>query len=107
MIEDGNSFKLGITDYAREQLGDIMFLKLPDEGTALGKGQPFGDIEGVKAVYDLISPVEGKVLRVNKELLEEPGSIQSAPYESWLIQAGIDFLPGDLMDEETYISCHT
>lgn len=105
VMKNGDSYQMGITEYALEHLGDIMILNLPGAGDRLEKDRSFGDIEGIKTVLDLISPVNGKVIRVNEELADEPGKIQSNPYENWLIQAEADLLPDDLMDEDAYLSC--
>ncbi len=106
IMGEENTFQLGITDYAQEQLREIVLLNLPNEGERLEKGLPFGDIEGIKTVFELISPVNGKVVRVNEELINEPERIHKAPYESWLIQVDADLLPGGLMDEGAYLSYH-
>lgn len=104
VLQEGNTAALGITDYAQEKLGDIMFLNLPDEGEALETGKRFGDIESIKTVSDLVSPVAGKVLHVNEALVDEPERINEDPYDSWLIRVGIESIQPDLMDEEAYLS---
>ena len=104
MVADGETAILGITDHAQEKLGNIMFLNLPEVGEMLTPGRRFGDIESIKTVSDLISPVEGEVIKVNEELADEPGLINEAPYESWLIEVRVGAVPGDLMDEATYLS---
>ena len=101
---NGETALIGITDHAQKKLGNIMFLNLPDVGETLAEGQRFGDIESIKTVSDLISPVDGDVIRVNEELVDEPDAINEAPYESWFIEVKISSLSGGLMDEETYLA---
>lgn len=100
---NGNMAVLGISDYAQEKLGSIMFLNLPDVGERLSPGQRFGDIESIKTVSDLISPIEGEVINVNEELIDETELINEKPYESWFVEVKMDMVPDDLMDEETYL----
>ena len=95
---------LGITDFAQEQLGSVMFLNLPDVGEKLKIGQPFGDIESIKTVSDLISPVEGEVLKINEELVDEPDLINDEPYNSWFVEVKVTLLSDELMDEKAYLS---
>lgn len=104
MVVDSETAILGITDYAQKKLGSIMFLNLPDVGEMLTSGQRFGDIESIKTVSDLISPVDGKVIKVNEKLVDEPELINEEPYESWFIEVKVDSIPNDLMDEKTYLS---
>lgn len=100
--QDGEMFRLGISDYAQDSLGVILFLNLPDEGDKLRIGECFGDIESVKTVSDLISPVTGKVVRVNEPLLDEPSEINERPYECWFLEVEADGQAEDLMDEDAY-----
>lgn len=93
---------LGITDYAQEKLGTILFLALPDIGEKLNIGERFGDIESVKTVTDLISPVDGVVVEVNEKLLDEPEEINENPHQSWLIKVEVENKQNDLMDWEDY-----
>jgi glycine cleavage system H protein len=76
---------LGITDFAQSELGDIVYLELPEVGRALTFDDPFGSVESVKAVSDLIAPVSGEILQVNTALVEAPATLNTAPYESWLL----------------------
>lgn len=99
---DGNMAKIGISDYAQDKLGNILFLNLPDSGEELIIGSAFGDIESVKTVSDLISPVNGKVVSVNEELIDEPDLINDEPYKSWLVEVEINALSEELMSEEKY-----
>jgi glycine cleavage system H protein len=84
--EDG-VFLVGITDYAQGELGDVVFVELPDTGVQLKKMQVFGTIEAVKAVSDLYCPIEGEVIEVNAELDDDPSLVNSDPYgDGWMIR---------------------
>ncbi|MDR2795454.1 MAG: glycine cleavage system protein GcvH [Spirochaetaceae bacterium] len=83
----GGLFEVGLSDYAQSALGDIVFVNLPQPGDSLTSGAAFGDIESVKAVSDINSPVTGSVKEVNESLLDTPASINADPYGSWLIRA--------------------
>jgi glycine cleavage system H protein len=80
-------FEVGLSDYAQTALGDIVFVNLPQPGDSVKGGAAFGDIESVKAVSDINSPVTGSVKDVNESLLDTPASINADPYGSWLIRA--------------------
>jgi glycine cleavage system H protein len=83
----GNTATVGITDFAKDQLGDVVYLELPEPGTSVKKGEPFGVIESTKAVSELFAPVSGKVTKVNKALVDAPEGINDDPYEKgWLIE---------------------
>ena len=99
--EDGTAY-IGITDYAQDQLGDLVFVNLPSEGDALTAGEPFADVESVKAVSDINTPVAGSVTEVNEELLDAPEKINEAPYEAWLVKMEVSEEAGDLMSAEEY-----
>ena len=77
--------KVGITDYAQQQLGDVVYLDLPEVGAVVTTGQAFGTIESVKAVSELYAPVSGEVVEVNTALKEKPESINSDPHGSWMV----------------------
>jgi glycine cleavage system H protein len=78
---------IGITDYAQDQLGDIVFVELPDAGTTVTYMQKFGEIESVKAVSELFSPVTGEIIEVNAELSESPQLVNDAPFgEGWMLK---------------------
>lgn len=95
---DGEIATIGITEFAIDQLGDVVFLELPELGEALEKGESFGSVESVKAVEDLISPVTGTVIERNDDLIESPEKLAEDPYgESWLLKARIQDA-GDLDD---------
>jgi glycine cleavage system H protein len=85
---EGGEAVIGITDYAQGELGDIVFVDLPDAGRALRHMQPFGTIEAVKAVSDLFSPVTGEVAAVNEALREDPSLANRSPYgDGWMVRA--------------------
>jgi glycine cleavage system H protein len=84
---DGSVAMIGITDYAQGELGDIVFVELPEPDTDLEQGTVFGTIEAVKMVSDLFSPISGKVVEVNSQLADEPEAINQSPYEAgWMIK---------------------
>lgn len=85
-IEDGVA-TVGITDHAQEELGDVVFVELPEEGVSLSAGDTFGTIESVKAVSDLYAPVGGEVVEVNGALNDTPESVNEDPYgEGWIVR---------------------
>jgi len=81
----GDRGKIGITDYAQQQLGDVVYVELPEVGSKLKQGQSFGTIESVKAVSELYSPVTGEVVDVNASLKDKPETVNSNPHGSWMI----------------------
>ena len=85
---DDQTALIGITDYAQDQLGDLVFVNLPAEGDAVNAGESFADVESVKAVSDVNSPVSGTVTKVNEELADQPELMNSAPYEAWFAEVG-------------------
>lgn len=98
----GNEGVVGITHFAQEQLGDIVFVELPEVGRRLEAGEAFGVVESVKTVSDLYSPVRGTVVRVNEKLLDDPALVNSDPYgEGWIALVEIAS-EGDLMDAGAY-----
>jgi glycine cleavage system H protein len=83
---EGDRVTVGITDYAQQQLGDVVFVELPDVGRTLKQGESFGTIESVKAVSELFSPVSGEVTAVNPDLANHPESVNAKPHETWMIR---------------------
>jgi glycine cleavage system H protein len=81
----GSEARVGITDYAQRQLGDVVYLELPDVGRSFNKGDVFGTIESVKAVSELYCPVSGEVTEVNSSLVQKPEAVNSDPHGSWMI----------------------
>lgn len=81
----GDQGKVGITDFAQAQLGDVVYLELPEVGATVTAGQVFGNIESVKAVSELYAPVSGEVIEVNTALKEKPEAVNSDPHASWMV----------------------
>ncbi|MBU1701188.1 MAG: glycine cleavage system protein GcvH [Candidatus Eisenbacteria bacterium] len=89
--KEGDEVVIGITDYAQQALGDIVFVELPADGGDLRQGDPFGSVEAVKAVADLFSPIVGSVTAVNLDLEDNPGLVNASPYgDGWIIRAKVD-----------------
>ena len=84
-MEDGVAV-IGISDFAQSELGDVVFVNLPEVGDETTAGEPFGDVESVKAVSDLVCPVTGAVCAVNEELLDAPEKLNEDPYGTWIIK---------------------
>ena len=101
MLDDTTAL-IGITDYAQDQLNDIVFVTLPAVGDEVTADTPFGDVESVKAVSDLVCPVTGVVAEVNEELDGSPELLNSDPYANWIIK--VENITGyaDLMDADAY-----
>lgn len=100
-------FKVGISDYAQKELGDVVFVDLPEVGAKLIKGESFMTVESVKAVSDIYSPVDGEVLEVNPMLAEKPELVNTSPYsEAWLVVVKVDDMSqlDSLMCESDYQS---
>ncbi len=88
--EDGTAY-VGLTDFAQSELGDLVYVNLPQEGDTVTVEETFADVESVKAVSDVYSPLSGTVAAVNEELLDAPQLINETPYEAWFIKvAGIE-----------------
>ena len=83
---EGNTGTIGITDFAQQQLGDVVFVELPDVGSRIEAGQVFGTIESVKAVSELFAPVSGEVVEVNGSLKDRPDHVNSQPHETWMVK---------------------
>lgn len=100
----GATARVGITDYAQKQLGDVVYLELPAVGRTLKKGEVFGTIESVKAVSELYSPVGGEVTEVNSVLAQHPETVNKDPHGSWMIglKVGDAAESGDLLDASQY-----
>jgi glycine cleavage system H protein len=100
----GDRGRIGITDYAQQQLGDVVYIELPEVGTQLKAGQSFGTIESVKAVSELYSPVSGEVVDVNGDLKNKPEAVNTNPHDSWLIAVRLakPAEAADLLDAAQY-----
>lgn len=83
---DGVEGTVGITNFAQQQLGDVVYVELPEVGTTLTIGQPFGTIESVKAVSELFAPISGTVTEVNASIKDRPDAVNSAPHDTWMIK---------------------
>ena len=97
---------IGITNFAQQQLGDVVYVDLPEVGTSLTQGQTFGTIESVKAVSELFAPVAGEVIEVNGDLKNHPEQVNSKPHDAWMIKVRLAN-PGDaaaLLDAAAYQS---
>lgn len=102
VLVDGDVAVIGITDYAQSELGDLVFVNLPEEGDEVVCGEAFADVESVKAVSDVISPVDGTVSEINEELLDSPEKINEGAYDAWFVKV-TDFSGQDaLMDAAAY-----
>lgn len=103
---EGSVAVIGITDFAQNSLGDIVFVELPKPGKEIKKDDDFGIVESVKAVSDLYAPLSGKVIAVNEALETTPEQINSSPYDSWIIKLELSHTEeaDELLDEAGYIS---
>ncbi len=99
--EDGVSV-IGISDFAQDALGDVVFVNLPEVGDDAAAGEAFGDVESVKAVSDLISPVSGTVCEVNEDLLDQPELLNEDPYGTWIIKVEHVTETEELLDAAAY-----
>jgi glycine cleavage system H protein len=87
---DGATASVGITDYAAQSLGDVVYVSLPAAGTAVSAGEPCGEVESTKSVSDLYSPVDGEVTEVNEELDDDPGLVNAEPYGAgWMFRVRV------------------
>ena len=102
MKEEDGVVVIGISDFAQDALGDVVFVNLPGEGDEVTAGEAFGDVESVKAVSDLVSPVTGTVCAVNEALLDEPEQLNKAPYDAWLIKVENVGDTSELLDAAAY-----
>ena len=93
---------VGISDFAQDALGDVVFINLPGEGDQVTAGEAFGDVESVKAVSDLVSPVTGVVAAINEELLDAPEMLNSDPYGAWIMKVENVTESEELLDASDY-----
>jgi len=101
---DGSTGAIGITDFAQQQLGDVVYVELPEVGATITAGQVFGTIESVKAVSELFAPVTGEVTETNGSLKDRPDHVNSKPHETWMVKVKLAN-PGEvssLMDAAAY-----
>ncbi len=99
---DGGIGTIGITDHAQKQLGEIVYLELPEVGRTLKQGEVFGTIESVKAVSELYSPVDGEVAEVHSALVQHPEEVNKAPHDSWMIAVKVTGGQDGLLDAGAY-----
>lgn len=103
-VEDGKA-TIGITDFAQSELGDIVFVELPEVGDEISKDQPFGSVESVKTVSELYAPISGKVVAINEELLDNPEFVNESPYgTAWMVTVELtsEAEVEELMDADAY-----
>ncbi|MBQ6234709.1 MAG: glycine cleavage system protein GcvH [Clostridia bacterium] len=93
---------IGISDFAQDALGDLVFVNLPEVGDAVTAGEAFGDVESVKAVSDLLSPVSGTVAEINEALLDAPELLNNDPYGAWIIKVADVTATEELLDAAAY-----
>ncbi|MFM8532794.1 MAG: glycine cleavage system protein GcvH [Acidimicrobiia bacterium] len=101
---EGDTGAIGITDFAQQQLGDVVYVEVPEVGATITAGQGFGTIESVKAVSELFAPVTGEVVETNAEVKDRPDHVNSKPHETWMVKIKLSN-PGEvaaLMDAPAY-----
>lgn len=106
LLEENDLYTIGLTDYAVEQLGDIVFVELPEIGTEFAKGEVFATVESVKAASEIYMPVGGKIVEINEKIVESPEVLNESPYENgWLVKVESTTAQedsGDLLDYDDY-----
>lgn len=100
--EEADEVVIGLTDFAQSELGDLVFVNLPEEGDEISVGDAFSDVESVKAVSDVYAPVSGTVSAINEELLDAPEKINEAPYEAWFVRVKDITEKEELLSAEEY-----
>lgn len=95
---EGDTAWVGLTDFAQSELGNLVFVNLPEEDDTVVMGEAFADVESVKAVSDVFSPVTGTVVEINEELQDSPEKINDEPYEAWFVKIA------DVTDKEEFLS---
>ncbi len=98
--ESGDTLKIGVSDYAQDQMGDVVFVELPEVGASFEKGDEFGSLESVKAVSELYMPIGGEVIAVNEDLGDAPELINQDSYANWIIE----IKPSDMSELETLLN---
>lgn len=102
-LDDGATVTVGITAYAAEQLGDVVYVQPPEVGSVITAGDSVGEVESTKSVSDIYAPVSGEVVEVNQAVVDDPSLVNSDPYgEGWLFKVHVDDVPGDLLTAEQY-----
>lgn len=100
---DESTVLVGLSAYAENELGDLVFINLPEEGDTVEADTAFCDVESVKAVSDVYSPVSGEVLEINEELLDNPAMVNETPYDAWFIKVGNITEKSELLSKDDYI----
>lgn len=99
ICEKDGKYNIGLTDYAIEQLGDIVFLELPDVGAQFAKGEVFATIESVKAASEIYMPISGKIVAINEAVVDNPEILNESPFEKgWLVKVESDSVAADSLD---------
>ncbi|CDM69919.1 Glycine cleavage system H protein [Clostridium bornimense] len=101
-IDDATAL-IGLSDYAQSELGDLVFINLPEEGDSVEVETAFCDVESVKAVSDVYSPVSGEVIEINEELLDNPAMVNENPYDAWFIKVGNITDKSELLSKDDYV----
>lgn len=101
-FSDDTTAKIGISDFAQSELGDLVFINLPEVGDSFSLGDVLADVESVKAVSDIYSPVSGTVVAVNEELLDSPELVNEEAYEAWFVEMGDIEKTEELIDQGEY-----
>ncbi|GAB3692689.1 glycine cleavage system H protein [Halorubrum pallidum] len=100
---DGDTVRIGVSDFAQDELGDVVFVELPDVGDEIAAGEAFGVVESIKAVSDLYAPVSGEVVAVNEALFDRPELVNDDPYgDGWLLEVDPDGESDELLDADAY-----
>ena len=100
---DESTALVGLSDYAQSELGDLVFINLPEEGDTVEVEAAYCDVESVKAVSDVYSPVSGEVIEINEELLDNPAMVNEEPYDAWFIKVGNVTEKSELLSKDDYI----
>ncbi|CAL8897400.1 glycine cleavage system H protein [Kocuria varians] len=104
-LHEDSTFRVGITDHAQSELGEVVFVQLPEVGDTTAAGDVVGEVESTKSVSDLFAPVSGEIVSVNEELADNPGLLNESPYEAgWLFTVCVDSgeATADLLDAQAY-----
>ncbi|EZP27008.1 glycine cleavage system protein GcvH [Microbacterium oleivorans] len=102
---DGDVATVGITDYAAEKLGDVVFVELPAVGATVTAGETCGEIESTKSVGDLYAPLTGEVVEINDAVVDDPSSVNAGAFDAWLVRIKTDGTPAaDLLDRNAYVA---
>ncbi|MDD6435496.1 MAG: glycine cleavage system protein GcvH [Clostridiales bacterium] len=101
-VLDNGNVRIGITDFAQHELGDLVFVNLPEEGDEIAVGEAFADVESVKAVSDVMSPVSGVVCAINEDLLDAPESINADAFGAWFVEVENVSEEEELLDAAAY-----